>query len=103
MIYERNTANSLLLRGGGCCASKPDEHAAIALLKKTYRFANGEVTVTCWKADAPVGEGAEWINNGQTANRTQDGQPVEEISLEEARQIAARVGVPAPFGGEIRN
>ena len=51
------------------------------------------------KADAPVGEGAMWSADGQTANRLQDGEEVEEISLEEARQIAARVGVPAPFGG----
>ena len=46
-----------------------------------------------------------WFDNGQKANRLQDGQPVRssdlaaQISLEEARQIAARVGVPAPFGG----
>ena len=49
------------------------------------------------QADADVGEGAKWSADGQTAWRTQDGQPGEEISLEEARQIAARVGVPAPF------
>ena len=53
--------------------------------------------VGCYKADADVGEGAKWFDNGQTAWRTQDGEPVEEISLEEARQIAARVGLPAPF------
>ena len=45
----------------------------------------------------PVGEGAVWSLDGQTAWRTQDGVPVEWISEEEARKIAARVGVPAPF------
>ena len=33
----------------------------------------------------------------RTPQRDADGEPVEEISLEEARQIAARVGEPAPF------
>lgn len=63
----------------------------------TVRLTDGRVVVDCFNAGAPVGEGAIWFDNGQTAKRMQDGKPVEEISLEEARQIAARVGVPAPF------
>ena len=62
----------------------------------TYRYASGAVEVCCYAGGAPVGEGAEWNADGQTALRLQDGEPVEEISLEEAARIAARVGEPVP-------
>ena len=55
----------------------------------------------CYAADMDVGEGAKWSADGETAWRLQDGAPGEEISLEEARRIAAQVGVPAPFGEEM--
>jgi len=63
----------------------------------TYRFAGGEVEVGRYEENNDVGEAAKWSADGQRACRFQDGEPVEEISLEEARAIAARVGVPAPF------
>ena len=62
----------------------------------TCKFANGDVEVSCFKADAPVGEGAMWSADGQTAWRVQDGKRGESISLEEAARIAARVGEPVP-------
>ena len=45
---------------------------------------------------APVGEGVKWKAGGRQAARLRDGKPVEEISLEEARQTAERLGLPLP-------
>ena len=64
--------------------------------RATYRFFDGQVAVGRYEANKNV-DGAQWIDNGQTVWRFQDGQATELISLEEARAIAARVGVPAPF------
>ena len=63
----------------------------------TMRRADGSVYVVRFEAGgAPIGEGAMWSADGQTAWRLRDGQPVETIYLEEARAIAARVGEPLP-------
>ena len=62
----------------------------------TYRYADGKAKVGCYKAGARVGEGAKWSADRQTAWRLRDGEVVEEISLEEAREIAAKVGEPVP-------
>ena len=62
-----------------------------------YRYADGEVESGFYKQGADVGEGVKWAADGRRAARLRDGKGVEEISLEEARQIAARVGLPAPF------
>ena len=43
-----------------------------------------------------VGEGVRWAADGQTAVRLQDGDPVEAISLEEARRLVERLGLPMP-------
>ena len=37
-----------------------------------------------------------WLADGQGAVRLRDGEAVEEISLEEARQTAERLGLPLP-------
>ena len=66
--------------------------------KGTYHFASGTVDVVCFKGDAPVGEAAKWSADRATAWRLQDGQVVEEVSLEEAARIAERVGLPVPPG-----
>ena len=54
-----------------------------------------------YKQGAPVGEGVVWLADGQGAVRLRDGEAVEEISLEEARQTAERLGllVPLPLPG----
>ena len=49
-----------------------------------------------YKAGADVGEGVKWLAGGQEARRLRDGQPVEAISLEEARRAVARLGLPLP-------
>ena len=64
----------------------------------TYRWADGRLMVSFFKADAPVGEGVLWLADGQTAYRMRDGQPVEEISLEEAPRVTAEHGLPLPEG-----
>ena len=62
----------------------------------TYRYAGGEVEVGRYEENKNA-DGACKMTDGQTVWRKQDGKAVGKISLEEARAIAARVGVPAPF------
>ena len=49
-----------------------------------------------YKQGADVGEGVKWMADGQQAVRLRDGEEEEEISLEEARQTAERLGLPIP-------
>ena len=70
--------------------------ALLLLFVGTFRYASGNVEVGRYKADADVGEAAKWSADRQAAWRLQDGKVVEQISLEEAREIAARVGEPVP-------
>ena len=49
-----------------------------------------------YKQGTPVGEGVKWKADGRRAVRVRDGEGVEEISLEEARQTAERLGLPIP-------
>ena len=62
----------------------------------TYRYAGGAVEVGRYEANKNV-DGFQRLADGTTVWRYQDGKTVGKISLEEARAIAARVGVPAPF------
>ena len=62
----------------------------------TYRHANGNVQVCRYLAGVLVGEGVIWLADRKTAWRILDGAAVEEVSLEEAAAIAARVGLPVP-------
>ena len=64
--------------------------------KGIFRTVKGLVLSGFYKADAPVGEGVMWLPGGQRAARARDGKPVEEISLEEARQAVAPLGLPLP-------
>ena len=57
---------------------------------------DGEVDVTRFEAEEPVGQGARWSTDRAHAWELQDGMPVRSISLEEAAQIAARIGLPVP-------
>jgi len=66
-----------------------------------FRYANGEVVSVFYKQNAPVGEAVMWKADGRRAWRlraTRCGahNPVEMISLEEARQTAERLGLPLP-------
>ena len=58
----------------------------------TWRRADGAVSV----AGAMVGEGVGWSPDGQMAWRLRDGEPQAEVSLDEARALAAKIGVPVP-------
>ena len=62
----------------------------------TYRFANGRVKVGRYEMNADVGEGVRWSTDRQKAWRLQNGAVAQEISLDEARQIAERVGEAVP-------
>ena len=69
--------------------------------KGTFGFADGRVEVGTYKADNDVGEGAMWSADRRTAWRiVDDGLEVGEISLEEAQQIANRIGEPVPCIGD---
>ena len=57
---------------------------------------DGEVDVTRFEAEEPVGQGAQWSADRAQAWELQDGQPGRSISQEEAAQIAARIGLPVP-------
>jgi hypothetical protein len=64
----------------------------------TFAFPDGRVEVARYVQGANSrGEGAMWSADRRMAWRiVRDGEEVEEISLEEADQVAARVGEPVP-------
>ena len=62
----------------------------------TFTFADGEADVVHFEAGQPVGEAARWSATREEAWRMQDGEEVAAISLEEAAEIAARIGLPVP-------
>ena len=65
----------------------------------TYWYANDVVEVGCYEAGCDVGEGARWSADRTKAWRLRDGQVMEEISLDVAKQIAAKLGeLEAPPG-----
>ena len=58
-----------------------------------------------YKQGADVGEGVKWMADGRRAVRLRDGKAVEEITLEEARRTAERLGLrlpcPLPADGNV--
>ena len=68
----------------------------------TFTYADGEADTVWCAANAPVGEGARWSADRQSAWRLRDGEPVESISLEEAARIAASLGLPVPPASELQ-
>ena len=66
--------------------------------RRPFIDARGVVTVLVafFKAGMPVGEGVLWMADGKAAKRLRGIEPVEEISLEEARATAERLGLPLP-------
>ena len=62
----------------------------------TYTYANGATEVGRYEAGEDVGEAARWSATRKAAWRVQDGRVGAAISLEEAAEIAARVGLPVP-------
>ena len=69
--------------------------------KGTFGYADGRVEVGTYVADRDEGEGAMWSGDRRVAWRiVQDGLEVAEITLEEARAIAARIGEPVPAKGK---
>jgi len=64
--------------------------------KGTFTWADGAVVVVRFEADAPVGQGVKWSADRTEAWEVQDGKQVRGIPLDEAAQIAARIGLPPP-------
>ena len=79
----------------------------------TLRAADGTIVVGFFKESAPrafilsgcsitagtvVGEGVRWSADRETVVMLSDGKEVDEISLDEARRVAAEHGLPLPEG-----
>ena len=64
--------------------------------KGTYTYANGAVEVGCYEAGADVGQGVKWSADRTEAWELQAGKKVRGIPLDEAAQIAERIGLPPP-------
>ena len=64
--------------------------------KGTFTWADGAVDVVCFEADAPVGQAVRWSADRTEAWELQDGEEVRGIPLDEAAQIAERIGLPPP-------
>jgi hypothetical protein len=64
--------------------------------KGTYTYADGAVEVGCYEADADVGQGVKWSADRTEAWELQAGEEVRGIPLDEAAQIAERIGLPPP-------
>jgi len=62
----------------------------------TYWYSSGRADVAKYTAGSDTGEGARWDVDRQTAWRLLNGEVVDEISVEEAAQIAERLGEPVP-------
>lgn len=64
----------------------------------TYFWADGRIEIGFYEEDKSVGEGCMWSMDGRQAWRiVNDGEYVEEISLDVARQVAERVGEEVPM------
>ena len=62
----------------------------------TYTHAEGVVEVGCYEAGADVGQGVRWSAARTEAWELQAGEEVRGIPLDEAANIAKRIGMPPP-------
>lgn len=59
--------------------------------KGTYNFADGEAAVLRFEKDQETGEGTKWSADRRTAWKLMDGNPLKEITLEEAAIVAGNL------------
>ncbi|EOD11162.1 hypothetical protein EMIHUDRAFT_357957 [Emiliania huxleyi CCMP1516] len=84
-------------------AGLPEGHGVMRL--KNGNVYDGDVASGFFKVrkegDGPVGEAVKWLADGRQAARLRGWKVVEEISLEEARRTAERLGLalPSPLPG----
>ena len=69
---------------------------ATNLQRSTCWNADGTVDICSYDEGRPVGQGVVWSADLAQAWEVQDGEKGRSISLEEAAQIAARIGLPVP-------
>lgn len=62
----------------------------------TMWYASGRADVVSYDKDADGSVGARWSDDRQMAWRLDKGEVVDEITLDEAQQIADQLGVPVP-------
>ena len=65
-----------------------------------YRFGDGRAYASTFVDNKPVGTGVFWTPNRQKAWRVVDGDAIEEISAEEAKRLAAKIGQDVPLPKE---
>ena len=64
--------------------------------KASCTYPDGAVGFARFEADDPVGQGVKWSADRKEAWELQDGKEVRGIPLDEAAQIAERIGLPPP-------
>jgi hypothetical protein len=65
-----------------------------------YRFSHGDIDAVLFVEGRPQGESVRWAADGRDAWVIENLQLGKKISLEKAAEIAGRVGVSPPFGGD---
>ena len=63
---------------------------------EAWKLQAGQVEFNCYEADARVGQGVCWSADRTEAWELQAGKKVRGIPLDEAAQIAERIGLPPP-------
>ena len=59
-----------------------------------YQLNNGQVLLSQWSSNEPVGEGVQWTADRTQAVRVVDGRPDQPINEAQARQISKKLGAP---------
>ena len=62
----------------------------------TMYFGNGDAALSLYEQGTPQGEGVRFSSDRRSAWRLESGKKSGKITLEEAKAIAARVGLPVP-------
>lgn len=62
----------------------------------TFKHKNGQILVSAWMQNAPVGEGVQWAADGKKAALLMNGKPTKTIPLDEAAKICDKLGLPPP-------
>jgi hypothetical protein len=67
-----------------------------------YQHTNGQLLLSRWRQNEPVGQGVQWSADRKHAFRVVDGRPNAPISHEQAAAIANELGAPRAAKFEAR-
>ena len=59
-----------------------------------YQHTNGQLLLSRWRQNEPVGEGVQWSADRKHAVRVLDGRPTAVLSKDEAKTLASSLGAP---------